>query len=149
SIFVSAAAAGGSAISPLGIFKGFQQRRRLSAAFRAGHGRYTNGWSITGDPVEHAEEILAWVRETVAGCRRPYGFAAFDLELSLHGTDARPSQLELERWEPTHLYAEGGHLVTQVRAFLSRGAERAAHGPVQVVAVLSSWGDLAHAVMAP
>jgi hypothetical protein len=147
SIFISAARTGGSVISPLRIIEGYKRRWRLSAARRAGRGRYTNHWDISGDPDSDAERILAWVRETVACCRRPYGFACFDLALSLPDERGHARILQLERWEPGHLYGEGAQVVAQVRAFLSREAGRAAQGPVNVAAVLSSWGDLAHAVL--
>jgi len=84
----------------------------------------------------------------VANCRRPYGFAAFDLALQLEDGAGRPRRMRFERWEPDQLYREDARLIQELKAFLAREAARVSNGRARVVAVLSSWGDLAHAILA-
>ncbi len=130
------------------MIEGYKRRWRLSAAKRAGLGRYTNGWHFSGDPETDAERILGWLRETVANCRRPYGFASFDLALQLEDGAGRERRLRFERWEPEQLYRDDATLIRELKDFLAREASRVSNGRARVVAVLSSWGDLAHAVLA-
>lgn len=129
---------------------------RLSAARRAGRGVYVGEWRFeaeaVGDVEALREPVLAWCRETLARCRRPWGIDYFDLALSWSSTGARgPRSIRFPELRPAVLY-DGG-LAEHIAAFLSEmfaGAAADASGRstgFNLAAGLFSWGEAAHAAL--
>jgi hypothetical protein len=118
-------------------------------ARRAGHGLYVNEWHLdaaAGVSVEElAAQIVDWCRQTIAGCRRPYGIDHFDLALARsRGEQGPPRSAEFRDLHPLDLYGES-RVNQRVAAFLNAGGF--AGGPVRVAAALYSWGDAAYAAL--
>lgn len=129
--------------------------RGMIAARRAGRGLYVAEWDWSPQAPEAmslaplAEEIIAWCRQTLGRCRRPYGIDHFDLALaySLHDGQGVTS-VELHDLRPADLYAPEG-LSLRLAAFLPADAlhQSASTAMIRVVAGLFSWGDAAHAAL--
>jgi hypothetical protein len=115
--------------------------QQLRTARRAGHGLFVHEWRLSPEAVP--EQLLGWCRETLAGCRRPWGIAHFDLTIAISAADlANPQTLRLSRLEPTELWSADA-LLARIATLLPARPESAA--PVHVAASLFSWGEAAHA----
>lgn len=134
--------------------------RRLAEARRAGRGVYVGEWrfaTMAGGDREAAcdaaiEAILAWCRETLGRCRRPWGIDYFDLALSLSPVGAQQTRsVRLRELRPAALY--DGELAERFAPFLAESFQPSgsdAGGPppsVTVAAGLFSWGDAAYAAL--
>lgn len=130
--------------------------RQMGAARRRGLGLFLHEWHVdsaapTADELEVLlESILAWCRQTIGECRRPWGIDHFDLTLARSGQDGAPAfTLQLRDLRPLDLYA-AGPMNERLCAFLApRGSLlKAAPQPVQIAAALFSWGNAADAAFA-
>jgi hypothetical protein len=136
-------------VGRVGLFEAWKHRRRrekllraLRAARRSGAGVYVHEWHAHETGASPAEAIVAWCRETLAHCRRPWGIAHFDLALGLSGGDGLPARIaRYSRLEPGALYAAGG--LESLLQPLFAGAEGGDGGVRHVVVALFSWGDAA------
>jgi hypothetical protein len=89
---------------------------------------------------------LQWCRETVGGCRRPWGIDHFDLVVAVRdGT--QPRTIEFKRLRPFDLYHDGD-AVARLHRFLAPLTHPAAAG-LPVAVALFSWGDAVHAALPP
>jgi hypothetical protein len=90
--------------------------------------------------------VVAWCRETLGRCRRPWGIDYFDLSIDCTGPDGRPLRsARFSRIRPIELYQDDA-ITGQIAAALI-GAATATGAPVRVAASLFSWGDAAFAAM--
>jgi len=141
------------------VFQRWQERRRLrqtaerlAAARRAGHGLYLREWCDEQQDASLIEVILSWCRETLGGCRRPWGIDQFDLTLACTTPSGEPvRRLSLRRLRITDLY-HGDRLAGDLRTLLfgdrEQGESDDRRGVVlHVAAALFSWGDAAHAAL--
>jgi hypothetical protein len=87
------------------------------------------------------EDILAWCRDTLATCRRPWGINHFDLTLDVAATGEAPRRISLSRLDPRDLWAADG-LHSRLTALLA--APAATTAPMDISATLFSWGEAAH-----
>jgi hypothetical protein len=104
-------------------------------------------WQVQpGQPEEvHGlvESIISWARNTLAGCRRPYGIDHFDLTLAFRAPgDKRMRSLAFDRLRPIDLYQDWlpERLLSTIRQEVEAGRAR----PLAVSAALFSWGEAAH-----
>jgi hypothetical protein len=123
-----------------------QLRTRLAEMQQTGEGLHLSDWRLMlaermhPHDVTPIEPILAWCREVLASCRRPWGIDHFDLVLSWRHADYEPPRrARLRGLRPADLYGPD-HLAARLMALLG-GAEA-----VHVAAGLFSWGDAAHAM---
>ena len=124
----------------------------MAAARARGAGAYLKDWSYgsakgsaTASADAIVEPIVQWCRETLSETRRPWGIDLFDLVIAVRRGDGEAESLALERRAPTELYG---------REPLARTLQRFLHGdsnePIRHVSIaLFSWGDAAHAALAP
>jgi hypothetical protein len=142
----------------------WQQRRRLKrAATHINHARRT-GQGLHLQEWEHSfndlcangldaivDAVLEWCRQTLSGCRRPWGIDYFDLALALRlDGRAQPKSLSLRRLRPADLY-DVGHLRHELATFLSPAAVMASAGTNErphLAAAFFSWGNAADAAFA-
>jgi hypothetical protein len=107
---------------------------------------YLSAWDAGADAADDihgslVEPIIAWCRDTLGRCRRPYGIDHFELVLALSRHDGRPVESARFRdLRPSDLYDPDG-VSARLIAFL-RGGDAAP--PARVAASLFSWGDAAH-----
>jgi hypothetical protein len=121
--------------------------RAIRDARRQGRGVKLHDWSVAVDAVDSvsavAASLLDWCKDTLAGCRRPYGVDQFDLAIAYRG-EGQVRNLTFERLRVIELYEDG--LAHQVTAALRReiaGLPAALH----LTAGLFSWGEALHAAM--
>jgi hypothetical protein len=121
--------------------------RGIASARRRGRHTYRHDWHFdlsTGtQPI--AEALLAWARDTLATCRRPFGIDYFDLAISvISSTGSAAQRLALTELRPISLY--GPSLEEQLSEFIERGASTTgqAEPHLRVSTSLFSWGDAAH-----
>lgn len=141
---------GGFRLLAENIFRRFHARSaalRLANLRRRGTGVYSEEWLLGPEPRDITSEIITWCRDTLAGSRRPWGLADFELAVAFGGL-AGPETLRLPRTAPADLYRDDSPLVTRLHAFLERAESVAAQGPITVAAALRAWGELAHAALA-
>jgi hypothetical protein len=134
--------------------------RRLAAARRAGRGIYVGEWTfenLFNDELEAAceagcEAIVAWCRETLGRCRRPWGIDYFDLALSAAPKGAPTSRsVRFRELRPGRLY--DGELAERLACYLAETLQPAGtdanESPrrVTIAAGLFSWGDAAFAAL--
>jgi hypothetical protein len=123
-----------------------QIAQRLSAARRSGHALYVCDWQLAvptaeSDP-DHTwvEPVLAWCRDVLAECRRPWGVDQFDLTLAWRsGGSGRPRRVQLRRLRPLDLY-EPVWLANHLAAVYPAGQPAVVH----VAVGLFSWGEALH-----
>ncbi len=85
---------------------------------------------------------MAWCRETLAGCRRPWGIAQFDLTVRLSAPAGGPEPVaRWRRLEPTALWNTDGLHRYLAELFRDHQPDHA----VYVSAALFSWGEATHA----
>jgi hypothetical protein len=78
----------------------------------------------------------------MAGCRRPWGIAHFDLTVALESAGlAKPRTLRLHRLEPSELWTTDG-LLARITALMPARPEST--DPLHVAVALFSWGEAAH-----
>lgn len=121
------------------------RRRRLTqkliAARRSGHGLFMHEWRTTADAIP--DSLTEWCRETLSGCRRPWGIGQFDLTIAVSviaGVEP-PRTLRLRRLEPAELWSADG-LSSHLAGILP--ATTPEPGALHVAAALFSWGEAAH-----
>jgi hypothetical protein len=148
---------------PVSILQRFQQRRRLrqvaaqiGQARRTGEGLRLQEWEHSSDVLCSAgadaviDAVLEWCRQTLSGCRRPWGIDYFDLAVAFR-LDGRsqPKSLSFRRLRPTDLYGIGT-LRHELAELLCQIAARSPQGPSErfhIAAALFSWGNAADAVL--
>ena len=116
-----------------------QLARRLSAARRKGHGRFDRRWELASESA--GDEVLAWCRDTLSHCRRPWGISHFDLTLDVSTASGPARRLRLSRIEPTDLWCDSD-VSTRIAALFPRPCGAA--GSTRVTASLLSWGEAVH-----
>jgi hypothetical protein len=131
--------------------------RKIISARRTGEGTYYTEWNHDGTEAAGVdaviESIVSWCRQTVGGCRRPWGIDHFDLTLAFavagNASDRRVRSTRFHELRPIDLYAPDG-LAQQIGTFLSRVLHEDGPLPRKVMhtgAALFSWGDAAHAAL--
>lgn len=113
--------------------------RRLLAARRTGHGRFEHEWRLSTEAAP--AELLTWCRETISGCRRPWGIGHFDLSVDFDGAHGHRRTLKLRHVEPGELWP--GDSLQDRFAAVWDGAP--APATVHVSASLFSWGEATYA----
>jgi hypothetical protein len=92
------------------------------------------------------ESILGWARQTLAGCRRPYGIDHFDLTLAFRAeSEKRVRSLAFDRLRPIDLYQET--FPERLASMLSTELAGIRTSTLRVSAALFSWGEAAHAAL--
>ncbi len=124
--------------------------RGMVEARRNGHGVYVEEWWLPA-VIEHDEDalepLLAWLRQTLAHCRRPHGIDQFDLAIAASvGEHGRVRSASFRDLQPALLYS-GSALAGRIAAFLQAGEPAQAEASVRVAMALFSWGDAAHAAL--
>jgi hypothetical protein len=116
-------------------------------ARRSGRHSYQGVWHFGGDVEAYhsIETILAWGRETLGSCRRPFGIDYFDLEVSVSQSGRRLASFSLSRLRPLALYAS--EVGDGISTLLERAGSPDSDSRLQVSAVIFSWGDAAHAAL--
>jgi hypothetical protein len=104
-----------------------------------GRGLFTREWHHAHDAgADHAEQVVAWAKDVLGTCRRPWGIASFDLEIAANNR----RYASFRRLEPADLYAPD--FVERLRAHLAH-----ASGGAPLTAHLFSWGDAVHWATGP
>lgn len=114
----------------------------MNEARRTGRGVRLREWRLAAHESGLAgERVLAWCREVVSNCRRPFGIEAFDLAVAyrLGDTSGVDSHCFL-RLRPMDLYTE--RLAKQLNTMLV--GSRRQESPVIIAAAIFSWGEAAH-----
>jgi hypothetical protein len=118
---------------------------KLAKARRARQGLRLQDWRIDAlspeQLTETVETLIVWCRDTLAGCRRPYGIDGFELTLSVQRPgDKKAQSLTFNDLRPLDLYQEP--LQEKIRLGLLRlvGPERAG---LHLSAGFFSWGEAA------
>ncbi len=116
--------------------------QRLIAARRSGHGLFLHEWRLSADAVPHS--LTEWCRETLSGCRRPWGIGQFDLTIAVSEAEAPglARTLRLRRLEPSELWSPDG-LESRLSGLLP-APSLTEPGLLHVAAALFSWGEAAH-----
>jgi hypothetical protein len=115
----------------------------MHEARRTGRGVRLKEWHLSAHEASSAvDQVLAWCREVVSNCRRPFGIEAFDLAVAcrLGGTSGGVDSHSFLRLRPVDLYTE--RLAKQLNAILV--GSRLEESPVIIAAAIFSWGDAAH-----
>jgi hypothetical protein len=90
-----------------------------------------------------AESVMLWARQTLAGCRRPYGIDHFDLTLAFRGeSNAKIRSLAFDRLRPMDLYEEW--FPERLASLIAKELAGARESALSVSAALFSWGEAAH-----
>jgi hypothetical protein len=132
-----------------------QAVQRMVAARRAGLGMYLSEWQLTVDDAATGgieslvDPIVAWCRDTIARCRRPYGIDHFDLALAFSLRDGTPVQsTQFRDLRPADLYDEDGFAGRLAQFLVSkRAATTDGTAVLHIAGALFSWGDAAHAAL--
>jgi hypothetical protein len=106
---------------------------------------YTQDWhfEVEAEAAHVAEVVLAWCRETLASCRRPFGIDYFDVAIAARDPlQGQRSSLSLSKQRPQLLY--GPTFVDDLARLLMPAGETAAPARLYVSAAIFSWGDAAH-----
>jgi hypothetical protein len=120
--------------------------RKVGEARRSGKGLKVQDWQLEGCDEqrlhEAVETIIVWCRDTLAGCRRPYGIDSFDLTLALGATGQKSASVRLDKLRPIELYQDS--LPQRLAGFLCAEATRLRSASLHLTAALFSWGDAAY-----
>jgi hypothetical protein len=128
-----------------------QTARQIAAARGRGVGLYTRAWELPPPEDEEralspVEAVLAWCRETLGACRRPWGIDYFDLTIACSGPDSRSLRsARFMRVRPIDLYQDSD-VAGQIAALLI-GAAATGGEQLRIAASLFSWGDATHAAL--
>ena len=114
----------------------------MNEARRTGRGVRLEEWRLAAHEASSAgDQVLAWCREVIANCRRPFGIEAFDLAVACRlGDTSGVDSHRFLRLRPVDLYTE--RLAKQLNAILV--GSRLEESPVIIAAAIFSWGDAAH-----
>jgi hypothetical protein len=119
--------------------------RAITNARRKRDHTYTQDWSFSIDAeAQHiAETVIAWCRDILANCRRPYGVDYFDLAVAVSDGSRTRDSLSLPKQKPLSLYETALHeALSHLFSPSQNGlAER------RVSVALFSWGDATHAAL--
>ena len=131
----------------MALFRRFSSHRKVERLIRDGVGVHEACWSLDSlDPESAdalAEDVVAWVRSSMAHMRRPYGID--HVALALAARDSRGNVVctnSLGVVRPQSFYGEAGP--EQVRAFLGDAARAMEGRPGDMVGALLSLGDIAY-----
>jgi hypothetical protein len=130
----------------MALFARFSTHRKVERLIRSGVGVREACWTIDDHAAEAkdalVDDVIAWVRASMAEMRRPYGIDHVALALAARDAGGRVlCSNSLGVLRPANFYADEG--AEQVRAFLG-DAERAMRGePGEMVGALLSLGDIA------
>jgi hypothetical protein len=117
-------------------------RAKLEKARSCGLGTFVQDWQFTQRGPDDADVLLAWMRDTLASCRRPWGIASFDLAIAARCEEDRVRSARFLRIEPAQLYAPDFRETVWARI------APATAGAYSVSAALFSWGEAVHRAMA-
>src|SRR5688500_11336795 len=102
----------------------------MASARRRGRHLYLNDWRFhfEADPEHAVEAVLAWCRETLSRCPRPFGIDHFDFAFAVKGHDYQSRSLTYKKIRPAHLYSQA--FARELAALLhpATAPERPAHG---------------------
>jgi hypothetical protein len=118
--------------------------RRIAFARRGQRHLYLKDWQFPFEAgqEETVEAILAWCKDTLARCPRPFGIDHFDFAVAV-SCEGRPRSLSYKKLRPGALYAAS--FARDLAAVLPRkGWDEAQSAAVYISAALFSWGAAAH-----
>lgn len=119
----------------------------ISRARRGGLHRFEERWRFSADIAtnEVVDSILAWCRETLGACRRPFGINYFDFNVAFATDSDQLGWISLRKLEPISLYGEV--LPGEMGAIVERRGEAGPTRQVFVSATIFSWGEAAHTAL--
>jgi hypothetical protein len=120
--------------------------RGIASARRRGRNTYRSDWhfGIEAEARLISGSLLAWCRDTVACCRRPFGIDYFDLAIAIVDKQgARRDELSLNELRPGVLY-DAASLEDKLVEYIERRRRAFGEGAIHISTALFSWGDAAH-----
>jgi len=134
----------------MNIFRRNASRQRVERLIREGVGLNEASWTLAGGEVtaDLHEGIVAWVRESMAAMRRPYGIDQVAVALACRDDDGQvvcSNSLGVVR--PSAFYGSEGD--DRIAAFLGDLDAVPAGKRREVVGALLSLGDLAYELNLP
>jgi hypothetical protein len=121
--------------------------RRIAAARRDRRHLYLNDWRFHLDagPESAVETVLAWCRDTLSRCPRPFGIDHFDLAVAVNDSGAPPRSLSFIKIRPGMLYTPS--FAKDLAVMLHQEEPADVRTGLYISAALFSWGAAAHAAL--